>query len=723
MTKSPEILAPVGNFESLRAAVYNGADAVYLGVDAFNARGNVQNFSRQQLPEAVKFAHFFGVKVYMTINILVFDSEMSDAVELVGFAAKSGVDAFIVQDIGLASALRTTFPNIELHASTQMGINNLEGVRALAALGFSRVVLARETPLAEIKRIHENCDIEIEYFVQGALCVAFSGNCYLCSALANASGNRGQCKQFCRLQYTMSDGKNQKNGYLLSTKDFCMLPSLKMLAECGVTSFKIEGRARRAAYVAQATAAYRKCVDNNFEFTQSDIDELKKVYNRGDYIEGYFKNQKIIYPFAQNHIGIKIGSVLAVKKGKRFNEVTIQSSHCLCRGDSIKLFCDNKEVAVISIYDVHMIKQGIYKITTTAQVSCDAEVRLIVDSKQESELLSQKSRREVSMTLDLFATKPAVLHLQSGSISVSVQGAILEKAANCPLSESDAKRQLSKTGEFFVLSDFKLNTDGVFMPISALNQLRRDGLEMLAQAICNDYDSRNKIKEKAVRADNQVEPFNAPFCFSQMILFSDVASLPKDMPDDSILVYQPSEFDYEKLAGDFNKLGGRQVYLSLPAMAGEGEVKKIKEVLSIGYGVYANNYYALELLPRQKTIIGSNMNVTNSFAVLHYSNQGFKDIVLSIENFDIDHIQSCGARLFALCDYRPEYMIFRHCPVKEHIGGNCDSCKWNENIKYFLNKKTFYLVRRRINTCQFLLKSDEKITRNLPKNICSAIEL
>ena len=228
-----ELLAPAGNKESFLTALSCGANAIYLGVNSFNARGNIENISLDNLIKIVRKAHLFGVKIYLTLNTLVHDSEIEEVTEVVRQAVNAKVDAFIVQDIGLAYYLRQKFENIELHASTQMGIENLEGASFLKPIGFKRIVLARETPLAEIKRIKDELGIDIEYFIQGALCVGYSGNCYLCSLLASASGNRGKCKQFCRLPYSARMNNRERQGYLLSTKDFCMLPKLKELVESG----------------------------------------------------------------------------------------------------------------------------------------------------------------------------------------------------------------------------------------------------------------------------------------------------------------------------------------------------------------------------------------------------------------------------------------------------------------------------------------------------------
>lgn len=272
-----KILSPAGNFESLKMAVYNGADEVYLGIDDFNAR-NIQGFTIDSLKEAVDFAHIFGVRVFLAINILFSDQEFLSAIKTVVDAYNLGVDAFIIQDLGLASYIHENYPRIELHASTQMGIHNLEGVRYIEQFGFKRVVLSRETPLEEIKRIRDNSSIEIEYFVQGALCVSFSGNCYLSSYTCNASGNRGKCKQLCRLPYTLRfKGKALNKGYLLSAKDFNMTKRLLDLEKAGVTSLKIEGRARRPYYVATATREYFNALNKK----SANQENLALAFTRG----------------------------------------------------------------------------------------------------------------------------------------------------------------------------------------------------------------------------------------------------------------------------------------------------------------------------------------------------------------------------------------------------------------------------------------------------------
>ena len=283
-----ELLAPAGSMEALRAAVCNGADAVYLGADTFNARINARNFSAADLQEAVVYCHVRGVKVHLTLNTLVLDREMPRAAELIRMAATCGVDAFIVQDLGVVSLCRQLAPDVPVHASTQMSIHSLEGVQEAAALGCSRVVLARELPAEEIAHICKRSPVEIEVFVHGALCMCYSGQCYLSSVIGRRSGNRGQCAQPCRLPYGY--GRFESTRYPLSLKDNCLAGELDELRRMGVASIKIEGRMKRPEYVAIVTRAYRTVL-NGGKLTPADLQELETAFSRQGFTDGYFKGQ------------------------------------------------------------------------------------------------------------------------------------------------------------------------------------------------------------------------------------------------------------------------------------------------------------------------------------------------------------------------------------------------------------------------------------------------
>lgn len=283
-----ELLAPAGSMEALRAAVCNGADAVYLGADTFNARINARNFSAADLQEAVVYCHVRGVKVHLTLNTLVLDREMPRAAELIRLAASCGVDAFIVQDLGMVSLCRQLAPDVPIHASTQMSIHSLEGVMEAAALGCSRVVLARELPAEEIAHICKKSPVEIEVFVHGALCMCYSGQCYLSSVIGRRSGNRGQCAQPCRLPYGY--GRFESTRYPLSLKDNCLAGELDELRRMGVASIKIEGRMKRPEYVAIVTRAYRTVL-NGGRLMPSDLQELETAFSRQGFTDGYFRGQ------------------------------------------------------------------------------------------------------------------------------------------------------------------------------------------------------------------------------------------------------------------------------------------------------------------------------------------------------------------------------------------------------------------------------------------------
>ena len=283
-----ELLSPAGSMDALRAAVQNGADAVYLGYGDFNARRNAKNFTVEELQEAISYCHVRGVQVHLTLNILISDREMLQAAEVIRTAAGLGIDAFIVQDLGVVKLCRQIAPSVPIHASTQMSIHSLEGVLQAAELGCTRVVLARELPREEIAFICKNSPVEIEVFVHGALCMCYSGQCLMSSVIGRRSGNRGQCAQPCRLPYGY--GRFEETRYPLSLKDSCLLNYVQELKAMGVRSLKIEGRMKRPEYVAIVTKVYRDVLDGK-EVTQADWDKLETIFSRQGFTQGYYLGQ------------------------------------------------------------------------------------------------------------------------------------------------------------------------------------------------------------------------------------------------------------------------------------------------------------------------------------------------------------------------------------------------------------------------------------------------
>lgn len=309
----PELLSPVGDFECLKAAVQNGADSVYFGASSFNARASAKNFDEIELKNVINYAKLRNVKTNLTLNTLIKNDEFSEAVKIASYAYECGIDAIIVQDLGLAKFLIDNFPDLPIHASTQMTVHNIDGVKLLEELGFSRVVLARELSLNEIENICKNSNIEIETFIHGALCISYSGRCLLSSMIGGRSGNRGKCAQPCRLPYELINTTSSLDkGYLLSTRDLCTLDFLPSLVNAGVKCFKIEGRMKTPEYVATVTKIYRKYLDmilnkDTYVVDPNDRKALMQVFNRGGFSSGHLDtkpNKDLVYSKKSNNMRI-----------------------------------------------------------------------------------------------------------------------------------------------------------------------------------------------------------------------------------------------------------------------------------------------------------------------------------------------------------------------------------------------------------------------------------
>lgn len=329
----PEILAPAGNAECVEAAINSGANAVYLGYSSFSARAGAQNFDGESLQKIVERAHFSDVRIYVAMNTLIKNTETEDFLRTLLSVWNMGVDAIIMQDILLGKFVHQRYPDIVLHLSTQAGVCNLEGARLAKEYGFSRVILARETPLSEIKKIAEF--IETEVFVQGALCTCFSGQCYFSSFAGGNSGNRGRCKQPCRKLYSYDREGFEERSYALSLSDLCVAENIGKFCEVGVVSFKIEGRMRRAEYVAAAVRYYRLLLEG--ENTSGALSDLKRTYNRGNYTKGlaFGQDSRFLSRDVQGHLGEKIGTIKVIN-GKYFVETKFCPGFRRCLQDTPK---------------------------------------------------------------------------------------------------------------------------------------------------------------------------------------------------------------------------------------------------------------------------------------------------------------------------------------------------------------------------------------------------
>ncbi|MBE5754533.1 MAG: U32 family peptidase [Clostridiales bacterium] len=665
-----KILSPAGNFECLKAAIFNGADEVYLGINEFNARNNIDGFTMANLKDAVDFCHIYGVKVCLAINILFTDLELQDALDIIVKAYNLGVDAFIIQDLGLIKLMAENYPKIELHASTQMAIHNLEGALYLKQFGIKRIVLARETPLDEIKRIKQNTDFEIEYFAQGALCVSFSGNCYLSSYLFNASGNRGRCKQLCRLPYTLcKNGKSLKKGYLLSAKDFNMIEKLDALLDAGVDVLKIEGRARRPFYVATATKEYKKALDGK----KTSQDNLKLAFNR-EYTAGYFDGNGKIISNLQNHIGIFIGKVEKVNKGKNFNQVYFYSNRNLSPKSSLKVFNNGTEKSVLTAYDLKNISSGKYMLTTTQNLAVGDSLNLIIDAELENKTLSATLKRMVDLKIWAYANAKIKATAKLGGAIVEVFGEILDKAQKIPLSIEDLALNFAKS-EYFEPNITEFNTDGVFIQKSKLNEFRRT----VYDSLYNQLITVERVPLKAINICSK-KPVKA------FIDFEFINDTNCDLTAKNI-VYSPEVYELDKVLALKKKClnQGKKLYLDTPNFALKKDIELLKDLVEkTGVGIIANNYYALKF--NTEIIIGGGLNVYNSVTASHYNKP-----IISAEDGVLDRTD------FA-------YMTLRHCPIKNHIGGDCNNCKYSDGYLYKMDSgKELKLKRKKLSTCTFYL--------------------
>lgn len=497
--KKPELLAPAGNMDAFLAAIEAGADAIYIGGYTFGARAFANNFSDDEIIKCINYAHLYGVKVYITVNTIVYEKEVDLFLNYIDFLHRNNVDAIIIQDLGMFDLVRKVYPNLELHASTQMHIHNLNGVLNLQKWGAKRVVMARETSYEKLKEIKKHTSIELEVFVHGALCVSYSGQCLMSSLIGGRSGNRGKCAGTCRQQYNLIDDNEKKyneDSYLLSTRDLNTLEDIGKLIELGIDSFKIEGRMKRAEYVYLVVSIYRKAIDNYLKYketriTENDILELKKIYNR-KFTKGYLFNDKnIMNTYRPNHLGIKIGKV--IKKDK--NSIYIKLNNKLINGDGIR-FLNKVEDDGLIISQMYINKQKVISakendvIEIKGNINCDngATVIKTTDKEQMDKLnnLINKRTRKVSINGKVIVKQDEFMKitLNDGKNEVTfISDEKPQLATNKPLMKEDIEKQIKKINDtIYTFKNLEIYTDNKsFVPLSKLNEIRRGAIELLDQ--------------------------------------------------------------------------------------------------------------------------------------------------------------------------------------------------------------------------------------------------
>ncbi|MDW5549560.1 DUF3656 domain-containing U32 family peptidase [Methanosarcina sp.] len=506
--EKPELLAPAGGMEAFIAAVENGADAVYLGARAFSARGYASNFSEKELEEAIDYAHLRGVKVYVTVNTLLKEDEIENALKLLSWLRNIGTDAIIIQDLGLVSLARKYLPDLPLHASTQMTLHNSEGVELAKTMGIERVVLSRECSLEEIIRIKEKTGTEIEVFIHGALCISYSGQCLLSSLIGGRSGNRGFCAQPCRKKYRLyCEGKQIKTtgSYLLSPKDLNTTSGLGALIEAGIESFKIEGRMKRPEYVAGVVRIYRRLIDRYIEnpaeyyVSEEEQEILTQLFNRG-FTNGYFfENPRWGLMSRENphNRGVPAGTVIGYDRHS--NRIRVKLSQPLRLGDGIMV--ENAETRPEDkgkiISSMYVGKGSVYSagVGDTVEIPFDSRApsgstvyrthdKKLMDSlKKESESGSLRAKIPVSVTTTVISGRPIGLEIRDRDAnSITIESEYLvEKAEKQPTSKASIEKQLSKLGNtIFEAAEFHITMEeDVFVPVGQLNELRTKAVEQL----------------------------------------------------------------------------------------------------------------------------------------------------------------------------------------------------------------------------------------------------
>lgn len=507
-----ELLSPVGDFECLKAAVQNGADAVYFGASSFSARAFASNFDDELLKEAITYAKLRGVKTNLTLNTLIKNDELNDAIELAKKAYEYGIDAIIVQDLGFARYLIKNFPDLAIHASTQLSVHNLEGVLELQEMGFSRVVLSRELSLSEIEYICKNSNVEIEVFVHGALCMSYSGQCLFSSIVGGRSGNRGKCAQPCRLPYELLENdKTIDKGFLLSPRDLCGLDYLPQLVASGVSCLKIEGRMKTPEYVATVTKIYRKYLDKilnsqDFSINPEDKKELLQVFNRGGFSEGHLSsnpNRNLVCKEKSNNMGIYLGTISNFNANK--GHISFTTADTLNIGDKISIENKKHETAIYTISELMINNKNMTNVTKNQKVkigrmkgniSVGDKIYKISDKILSSAALStltQENRKNL-LECKLIVKKDLPISIElndNNGNSVNITSDIYPvSAVTSPITKERLVSQISKTNNTpyqFNKIEIILDDNLYIQGISNINELRRKALTMYETKLINSF--------------------------------------------------------------------------------------------------------------------------------------------------------------------------------------------------------------------------------------------
>lgn len=775
MTKV-ELLAPVGDWNCLKAAVQNGADAVYFGVEQFNARMYAANFNIEDMKQVIDYCKLRNVKTNLTLNTLLENCEFDNAVDLAKEAYKTGVDAIIVQDLGLAKYLIDNIPGLPIHASTQMTVHNLQGVLKLEKLGFDRVVLSRELSCDEIEYICKNCKVEIETFIHGALCICYSGQCLFSSIVGGRSGNRGKCAGPCRLPYELisenaetHERKSIDKGYLLSTKDLCGIAYLPRLIQAGVKCFKIEGRMKSPEYVATVTRIYRRYIDmvlNNDDFIidEKDINDLMQVFNRGGFSDGHLDskhNRNLIFPEKPSNMGIYLGTIKKYNSNK--GHITLQLEEDLELGDSVSVSNEASKylVSELMIKNVNQKKVSANTEVTIGRMKGNIKVgdkvyrissKTLSDFAKASYDNCENKKIPLNCTVTIKKNTPISMEISTNkntcynelysSIYVKeISNMIPIDALKTPISVERVVKQISKTTNtpFSFENITVLLDDGLYVPsISTLNELRRTALEKVEQEILSRakrtlLDLSKKSKESITYTPNVKNP-EISVLFRQLDLDFDYTKLDKEKITN---IYVSLELfiskKYSKVISYFSD--NYNLYIYVPSIIKTNykniALSTIEQAVMIYNikGFIVSNIGDFELLKKYSKdyeFIGNyTLNVFNNNTMEEYRKLGLSRITLSRELN-----QELIKEMLANANINTEMIVYGNLPLMASsycFLGKTNKCypdcgtNCKKNNKYYLKDRlgfNFRVVPNSIETVTLICNSKtlSVSTKDLPVN-------
>ena len=728
-----ELLSPVGDFKCLQAAVQNGANAVYFAAKSFGARAFASNFDDANLEKAINYAKIRNVKTNLTLNTLIKENEFEDAFNIAKKAYEYGIDAIIVQDLGLAKELIKNFPSLPIHASTQMTIHNLEGIKLLEEQGFKRVVLSRELSLEEIQYICKNTNLEIEVFVHGALCVSYSGQCLFSSMIGGRSGNRGKCAQTCRLPFELiskdASGNQSKldKGYLLSTRDLMGLDYLPKLIKAGVTSFKIEGRMKSPEYVATVTNIYRKYIDlaidesQKYEIENSDKLKLMQVFNRGGFSNGHLdskENLNLVYKEKQNNMGLYLGTISKYNKNKGL--VTTLLKNNLSIGDSISFENEPTKYTISELLNKgENIKNGLTNMNVTfgrmkGNINLGDKIYKISDKALFLEAQNSFAKEYIKTALkcDLTIKKEekilACITCKQFNASINfVYDFIPQNAQNTSITKEKIISQFNKTLDTeFYFSDFTIDlSDNLFIPVSVLNDIRRTGIYLIRNKIIQSFKRNSNAfldKNLGVMCKKNTKPKIA-------LLLNNLNNVKNLKLEPVCKLYIPlkyfinqSYFDtINYLSNNFN------LYIYMPTILRKNTIILAKNTIKDAInkfnikGIVISNLSQLEFLPQHSThldIVGNyTLNLYNTYSCKTLNTLNFSTVTISPE---LDQ-----ASLSLLCSNtfnKTELIVYGKTPVMTTnycVLGRSNKC-FKDCKKYCNSDKEFFLKDR----MEFLFK-------------------